>query len=63
VTFSTGGLPEIVQDRITDALAEPFEPASLAAAINWVLQDPQRRRQLGAASLVEYYTLRGSAGY
>ena len=50
MTFSTGGLPEIVQDRITDALAEPFEPASLAAAIRWVLEDPSRRRALGAAA-------------
>jgi glycosyltransferase involved in cell wall biosynthesis len=50
VAFSTGGLPDIVQDRVTGALAEPFEPASLAAAIHWVLQDPQRRRQLSAAA-------------
>ncbi len=50
VAFHTGGLPDIVADRVTGALAEPFEPASLAAAIRWVLEDPQRRQQLGAAS-------------
>jgi glycosyltransferase involved in cell wall biosynthesis len=46
----TGGLPAIVADRVTGALAEPFEPASFAAAICWVLEDPQRRRALGAAA-------------
>ena len=50
VAFRTGGLPDIVADRVTGALAEPFEPAPLAAAIRWVLEDPQRRRALGAAA-------------
>ena len=50
VAFNTGGLPDIVDDRITGALAEPFEPASLAAAISWVLEDPQRLRVLGASA-------------
>jgi glycosyltransferase involved in cell wall biosynthesis len=47
VAFNTGGLPDIVVDRVTGALAEPFEPASLAAAIRWVLADPHRRKALG----------------
>ena len=50
VAFNTGGLSDIVADRVTGALAEPFEPAALAAAIRWVLEDPQRRRALGAAA-------------
>ena len=50
VAFNTGGLPDIVDDRVTGALAEPFEPASLAAVIRWVLEDPSRRRALGAAA-------------
>ena len=50
VAFNTGGLPDIVADRATGALAEPFEPASLAAAIRWVLEDSSRRRALGAAA-------------
>ena len=50
VAFNTGGLPDIVLDRVTGALAQPFEPASLAAAIRWVLEDSQRRRALGAAA-------------
>jgi len=50
VAFNTGGLPDIVADRVTGALAEPFEPASLAAAIRWVLEEPPRRYALGAAA-------------
>lgn len=48
VAFNTGGLPDIVDDRVTGALAEPYEPASLAAAMRWVLDDSQRCRDLGA---------------
>lgn len=48
VGFRTGGLVDIVADRRTGVLADPFHPASLAAAIRWVLEDPQRRIQLGA---------------
>ena len=50
VAFNTGGLPDIVADRVTGALAEPFEPASLASGIRWVLEGPQRRRALGGAA-------------
>jgi glycosyltransferase involved in cell wall biosynthesis len=50
VAFRTGGLVDVIDDRVTGALAEPFDPASLAAAIAWVLEDPKRRRQLGAAA-------------
>jgi glycosyltransferase involved in cell wall biosynthesis len=57
VAFATGGLVDIVADRITGALAEPFDCASLAAAINWVLQDEERRRLLGAAARQRAETL------
>jgi glycosyltransferase involved in cell wall biosynthesis len=50
VAFRTGGLVDIVDDRVTGALAEPFDPAAVADAIRWVLVDPQRRRQLGVAA-------------
>jgi glycosyltransferase involved in cell wall biosynthesis len=50
VAFSTGGLVDIVDDRVTGALAEPFDPASLANAMRWVLEDPQRQLQLGGAA-------------
>jgi glycosyltransferase involved in cell wall biosynthesis len=50
VAFRTGGLVDIIDDRITGALAEPFDPASLADAIGWVLMNTDRRRQLSAAA-------------
>jgi glycosyltransferase involved in cell wall biosynthesis len=50
VAFCNGGFADVVDDRITGALAEPFDPASLAVAIHWVLDDSERRRQLGAAA-------------
>lgn len=50
VAFDTGGLPDIVEDFVTGVLAKPFEPESLAAAIQWVLEDPQRCHALGAAA-------------
>jgi glycosyltransferase involved in cell wall biosynthesis len=50
VAFRTGGLIDIVDDRITGALAEPFDPASLAASIRWVLEDLPRRKTLGATA-------------
>lgn len=50
IAFRTGGLVDIVDDHITGALADPFDPLSLAAAIRWVLEDPQRLHQLGVAA-------------
>ncbi len=50
VAFSTGGLDDIDDDHITGALADPFDPLSLAAASGWVLEDHQRRLQIGAAA-------------
>ena len=50
VAFKTGGLPDIVVDRVTGALAKPFEPASLASAIGWVLEDTKRLSALGKAA-------------
>ena len=44
------GSHRIVDDRVTGALAEPFDPASLAAAIRWLLEDSKRRQQLGVAA-------------
>jgi glycosyltransferase involved in cell wall biosynthesis len=41
VAFATGGLVDIIDPEITGSLAEPFDPISLAAAIRWVLEDPQ----------------------
>ena len=50
VAFRTGGLVDIVDHNITGALADPFDPLSLAESIRWVLEDSERRRQLGLAA-------------
>lgn len=50
VGFRIGGLPDIADDRISGALAEPFEPLSLARAIHWVLADRERHAGLRAAA-------------
>ena len=50
VAFRTGGLAEIVNDRSTGALAEPFKIDSLAEAICWVLEDQHRCQQLRMAA-------------
>ncbi|WP_231597323.1 glycosyltransferase [Synechococcus sp. CBW1004] len=46
VGFRIGGLPDIVADGISGALAEPFDPASLASSIHWVLADSTRSSSL-----------------
>jgi glycosyltransferase involved in cell wall biosynthesis len=50
VAFRAGGLVDIVDHHITGALAEPFDPASLASSIRWVLEDPLRRHKLCMAA-------------
>jgi glycosyltransferase involved in cell wall biosynthesis len=50
VAFDIGGLRDIIVNHVTGALAVPFEPASLAAKIRWVLEDPDRRQKLGVAA-------------
>lgn len=47
VSFATGGLIDIVVDRISGALVEPFDIHSLASAIRWVLAEPERSMRLG----------------
>ena len=37
VGFEIGGLPEIIDNHVTGALAKPFQENSLALAIKWVL--------------------------
>lgn len=50
VAFNTCGLSDIVDDCVTGSLADPFQPAALAASVRWVLEDTQRLLQLGAAA-------------
>lgn len=46
VAFDTGGLPDIVQHHYNGFLAEAFDPASLAAGLEWILTDRERHARL-----------------
>ena len=50
VAFNVGGMTDIVDNRVTGAIAEPFQPGSLAEAIRWVLDDTERSRSLRASA-------------
>lgn len=43
-----GGMPEAVVDGVTGLLADPYDPASLAAAIAKILRSPELAARLGA---------------
>jgi glycosyltransferase involved in cell wall biosynthesis len=48
--FKVGGLPEIVRDGATGALAEPQDPGDLARAIAWIVEDRPRWSRLSDAA-------------
>lgn len=50
VTFDSGGLSDLVEDRVTGVLAKPFSVADLAAAIRWVVSDQTRLTVLSHAA-------------
>jgi alpha-maltose-1-phosphate synthase len=45
----TGGIPEVVADGETGLLVPPGEPGPLAAALNTLIQDPDRAAAMGQA--------------
>ena len=47
VAFRTTGLPDFVAHQETGYLAQPGDPIDLAAGIEWVLEDAERRNVLG----------------
>ncbi|MGA2781903.1 MAG: glycosyltransferase family 4 protein [Smithella sp.] len=50
VAFNIGGLPDIIEHRVTGYLARPFEINDLVDGIAWVLGDKQRRWVLSEAA-------------
>ena len=50
VASDTGGVPEIIDDRVSGILVKPGDDAALAAAVISLLRDPQTARRLGAAA-------------
>jgi starch synthase len=49
VATSVGGIPEVVEDRVTGLLVS-LAPASIAAALVTMFRDDVLRRRLGAAA-------------
>lgn len=50
VVSSVGGLPEVVADQVTGYVVPPEDPAALAAALQKLLDDPEKRRRMGEAA-------------
>jgi glycosyltransferase involved in cell wall biosynthesis len=49
VSTTISGVPELVEDGATGMLVPPRDPAALAAALQTLIADPERRRRLGEA--------------
>ena len=47
IGFNIGGLPDIVTDKVTGALVNPFDTNSLADKIKWSIEDDERNFILG----------------
>ena len=47
VAFDNGGIPEVVQDRITGFLTPPFDMRAFTDAITRILDDAALRREMG----------------
>lgn len=46
VAFNTGGIPDVVEHRVTGYLAEPFDPEELAHGIYWCMEERERLKTL-----------------
>ncbi|MET7290191.1 glycosyltransferase family 4 protein [Streptomyces sp. NPDC005573] len=49
VASDVGGLRDVVEDRVTGLRVPPGDPGALAAALDSLLADPERRRRMGEA--------------
>lgn len=52
IAANSGGLPDVVHDDRTGVLVPPGNPAAIAAAIDALLEHPDRARRLGEAGRV-----------
>ena len=49
VALDSGGAPEVVDDGVTGLLVEPGDTDGLTRRLLALLEDPERRQQMGAA--------------
>lgn len=57
VAYRSGGLPEIIDDKVSGFLAEPGNVAQLAECLSELLADPGKRQTMGAAGRAKVETL------
>ena len=50
VAARTGGIPELIEDRVNGRLFAAGDVPDLAAAIAWTLESEERMRSIGAAN-------------
>src|SRR5205823_13876641 len=48
VATAVNGVPDLVEPGVTGLLATPGEPASLASAVEWLLDHPEEAGRMGA---------------
>jgi starch synthase len=63
VASAVGGIPEMLEDGVSGCLVPPDDPASLAAAVGSLLQDPARAHALGEAAEARLRTRFSLAGF
>lgn len=59
VAFNIGGMPDMIEHKINGYLATPLNTDDLANGIQWILEDPVRKRSLEKAArikVMENYT-------
>jgi glycogen(starch) synthase len=54
VATAVGGVPEVIEDGVNGLLCPPRDPECLAHAICALIEDPERRAQLGRAARRSY---------
>jgi len=49
VATTVGGIPEAVEHNVTGVLVPPEDPVALGRALNWMIDHPVERREMGQA--------------
>jgi glycosyltransferase involved in cell wall biosynthesis len=65
VATNGGGVPEIVQEGQTGLLVPMNDAESMAAAIIWLIENPEKGRQMGEAGrarALEHFSIQKTAG-